>query len=62
MALERTVNELQSEKTWWNWWYGHWAKWLQTNVLRLSDVMGTFANAWVGGRAVREQQQQEQED
>ena len=58
-ALERTVNELQTEKTWWNWWYGHWGRWLQTKVLRLSDVMCSISNAWVEGRAVREQQQKE---
>ena len=59
MALERTVNELQTEKTWWTWWYGNWRRWSQTNVVRLSDVMCTISKALVGGRAIREHQQQE---
>ena len=56
VALEQKVNELQTEKAWWTWWYENWGKWLQTNVLRLSDIMGTISNAWVRGRTGQERQ------
>ena len=59
IALERTINALQTEQTWWTWWCENWGKWLQTKVLHISDVMRAFSNAWVGARAVREPQQQE---
>ena len=49
-ALEQKVNELEMEKAWWSWWYENWGKWLQNNVLRLIDTMGTISNAWVRGR------------
>ena len=59
IALERTVSALQTEQTWWTWWYENWGRWLQTKVLHISDVMRAFSNAWVGARAVREPQHQE---
>jgi len=59
-ALEQKVNELEMEKAWWSWWYENWGKWLQTNVLRLSDIMGTISNAWVRGRAGQERHRERQ--
>ena len=32
IALERTINALQTEQTWWTWWCENWGKWLQTKV------------------------------
>jgi len=45
-GLEQDVNELLSERTWWNWWYNHWGKWLQNTVVRLNDAIMTFTDAW----------------
>ena len=59
IALERTINAMQMEQSWWTWWYDNWGKWLQTTVLHISDVMRAFSNAWVGARAVREPQHRE---
>ena len=59
IALERTINAMQTEQSWWTWWYDNWGKWLQTTVLHISDVMRAFSNAWVGARAVREPQHRE---
>ena len=60
MALEPTVNELQTDKTWWKWWYGSWGRWLQTNVLRLSDAMRTISNAWSRSSRIQEQEMQQE--
>ena len=59
-ALEQKVNELEMEKAWWSWWYESWGKWLQNNVLRLSDTMGIISNAWVRGRAGQERHRERQ--
>ena len=51
--LEQSVKELLSEKTWWTWWYQAWGKWLQNTVLRFSDTIVTFTNAWLAQLAPR---------
>ena len=58
--MEQRVNGLEMERTWWSWWYDNWGKWLQNNVLRLIDTMGTISNAWVRGRAGQERHRERQ--
>ena len=52
--LQHQVSVLQSDRTWWNWWYNHWGKWLQNTVVRLSDAMVTFTDAWLAPKASRQ--------
>ena len=51
--LEQQVRVLQSDRAWWNWWYSHWGKWLQNTVVRLSDAIVTFTDAWLAPIASR---------